>query len=239
MNTSRKPFVMIAPESRPAEGYHLVSQGEWVSKIAARYGIVSDWLRVWNHPLNSELRQKRKEPNVICPGDRLFIPELETRKEDCATNSGHHFVLKSATKKLKFVLRDWEDKPRAGIPCRFEVDKQACPGVVKSDGQGRIEIEIPEGATEGRLLVGGHPAEIYPVMLGHLDPIDEISGYQQRLTNLGYYQGPIDGIDGPATKAATWSFQEYENAVADSEVLKVDGIMGPKTKAKLQERHGY
>jgi peptidoglycan hydrolase-like protein with peptidoglycan-binding domain len=59
------------------------------------------------------------------------------------------------------------------------------------------------------------------------------------LSNLGYYSGEIDGIDGFVTKSAVRSFQDYENFMAGTEVLKVDGIMGPKTKARLELRHGY
>ncbi len=239
MSNTHNPLLSIFPEERPSDGYHVVQQGEWVSKIAARYGFISNWMRVWKHAQNADLREKRKDPNVLYPGDLLFIPELETKNETCATGQWHKFRLKAATKKLKFVFLDWEDRPRTGIPCALELDDKQFRASGKTDDQGRIEFVIPEGVGTGQLMVGMHRSEVYPVMLGHLDPIDEITGYQQRLMNLGYYHGEIDGIDGPETKAATWSFQEHENAAANSEVLKVDGIMGPKTKAKLQERHGY
>ena len=35
---------------------HLVEQGEFISKIALRYGF-TDWRTVWNHPRNSGLRR--------------------------------------------------------------------------------------------------------------------------------------------------------------------------------------
>jgi hypothetical protein len=238
MYTTDKALPRIIPEERPADGYHVVRQGEWVSKISAQYGIVSDWWRVWNHPQNSDLRQKRKEPNVIYPGDLLFIPELESKEENCSTDNRHRFKLKTGKKKLKLVLRDWEDEPRSGIICALEINNHLC-GQTKTDSQGKLEFEISEGVTVARLLVGKNRSEIYDVLVGHLDPIDEVSGYQQRLANLGYYADEIDGIDGPKTKSAIRSFQDYENAIAGTEVLKVDGIMGPKTRARLQERHGY
>jgi hypothetical protein len=218
-------------------GYHIVRQGEWVSKISAQYGI-ADWRRVWNHPNNSDLRQKRKEPNVIYPGDRLFIPELELRHENCVTDKRHHFKLTIRKKKLKFVLLDWEHKPRSGIICALEINNQLREQT-NTDKQGQLEFEIPEGVSAARLWVGENRSEVYEVRMGHLDPIDEVTGYQQRLFNLGYYSGEIDGIDGPLTKSAVRSFQDHENFLAGAEVLKVDGIMGPKTKARLEQRHGY
>src|SRR5215469_146831 len=100
--------------------YHKVRQGEWVSKISAQYGI-TDWHRVWNHPNISDLRLKRKEPNVLNPGDLLFIPERELRVENRPTDAKHNFELKTGKKKQKIVLVDPEHKPRTGITCALEI----------------------------------------------------------------------------------------------------------------------
>ncbi len=226
----------VPPTTIPA-GYHKVRQGEWVSKISDQYGI-DDWLRVWNHPNNSELRQKRQEPYVLCPGDLLFIPERELRVENCPTDNKYCFSLSIGKKKLKLVLVDPEHKPRTGIACALEIDNRLWANT-ETDEQGKVEFEIPDQASAARLFVGEDRSEIYEVGVGHLDPMDEVTGYQQRLSNLGYYSGEIDGIDGFLTKSAVRSFQDYENFMAGAEVLKVDGIMGPNTKAKLELRHGY
>jgi len=226
-----------APSTTIPACYHEVEQGEWVSKIAALYGI-ADWRRIWDHPNNSDLRQERQEPNVICRGDRLFIPERQLRIEHCPTDNKHSFRLKAAKKKLRLRLVDPEHKPRNGIMCELEIDNQLW-GNTETDEEGRIEFEIPDKARAARLFVGEDRSEIYPVGLGYLDPLDEVSGYQQRLSNLSYYAGNVDGMDGPLTKAAVRSFQEHENSLAGEEVLQVDGIMGPKTKERLELRHGF
>jgi N-acetylmuramoyl-L-alanine amidase len=49
---------------------------------------------------------------------------------------------------------------------------------------------------------------------------------QQKLKNLGYYTGAIDGIIGPKSIAATKNFQRDYG-------LKVDGIIGPQTLKAL------
>lgn len=238
MSPADKSATRIVPAQRPADGYHVVHQGEWVSKISAQYGI-ADWRRVWNDSKNSGLVQKRKEPNVIYPGDRLFIPELELRQENCLTDKRHQFQLVTSKKKLRLVLANWKQEPRVGVPCRLEINNKLWGSPTKTDGQGKVEFDIPEWVTVAQFLVGSDGSESYEVRVGHLDPIDEVSGYQQRLSNLGYNPGEIDGIDGPKTKSAIRLFQDSENYLAGSEVLKVDGIMGPKTKEKLEQRHGY
>ncbi len=58
-------------------------------------------------------------------------------------------------------------------------------------------------------------------------PLDDIWGVQQRLKQLGYDCGSTDGILGPKTKAAVEQFQR------DHPPLEVDGIPGRFTQTQL------
>jgi len=55
-------------------GHHTVVQGEHLSSIAKKYGF-SSYKTIWDHGQNADLKKKRQNPNVIFPGDRLFIPD--------------------------------------------------------------------------------------------------------------------------------------------------------------------
>jgi LysM domain len=51
-----------------------VRQGDHLSDIATALGF-SSYETIWNHPKNAKLKQKRVNPNVLFPGDTLFIPD--------------------------------------------------------------------------------------------------------------------------------------------------------------------
>jgi hypothetical protein len=57
---------------------------------------------------------------------------------------------------------------------------------------------------------------------------DDVIALQDRLLNLGYYVGEVDGIFGPQTELAVTAFQVFNN-------LDVDGIVGPQTWAALYD----
>lgn len=61
------------------------------------------------------------------------------------------------------------------------------------------------------------------------DSGDAVVTLQTRLTELGYYGGPISGVFGTLTEAAVMRFQTDAG-------LSPDGIVGPSTQAALQRR---
>lgn len=200
-----------------------VQQGDCLNSIAKEYGLL--WTTIWNHPRNSSLKEKRKDPNILYPGDMLFIPEKDLKNETGATQQTHTFVLKDSRCKLKITLL-CNDKPRASEPYRLTIDSVVFSGQTSSDGS--LEQSIQPDARVGHLTLTKANEE-YDLLLGHMDPITEISGIQMRLQNLGFYIGEkADGIMGPKTASGVRAFQTKYN-------LKVDGIPGPKTQAKLKE----
>jgi N-acetylmuramoyl-L-alanine amidase len=209
---------------------HIVEQGDHLCQIAKKYGF-PDYLVVWDHPENADLKKLRKNPNVLMPGDEVYIPDKEERIESGATEQKHKFVVDKKTLKLRLVLEDFYEKPIAGAQCALVVDGQATQ--LPSDGQGKIEQDIPLDAKDAVLVIRGDQTPFadtpIPIKIGYLDPVQELSGQVGRLNNLGYFPG--DGTDNDAFQSAVEEFQ-CEHA------LKVDGICGPKTQSKLVDVHG-
>jgi N-acetylmuramoyl-L-alanine amidase len=212
-------------------GYHVVDQGDWLSKIAKWYGI-SKWQSIWDHPQNARLRDERQDPNILYPGDRVYIPAIRQKEDSGSTEQRHKYRLIGDRIKLNLKLIDEEKQPRANVPYKLTIDGESFHGLIfekRTDGQGRITQDIPVNSEMGYLKVDNQVIQLH---LGHLDPIETVSGTQARLANLGYDPGPIDGIEGPLARKAVSEFQ------ADFPPLEVDGICGPNTREKLKEIYG-
>lgn len=221
-----------APDSASGKGpvgsgNHIVRQGDCVESIAYQHGHL--WKTLWNHPQNAKLKQVRKDPNVLLPGDRIFIPELRVKEEAGGTEQRHRFCRKSVPSKLKLRFLDAKNRPRAGESYALEVDGTHYDGSLDSDGA--LEVSILPNARKGKLTLGqGDEQEEYELELGHLDPLAEVSGVQARLMNLGYDCGAVDGKSGPEIEGAIEAFQEDND-------LKPTGKLDQTTLDKLFQIH--
>lgn len=211
---------------KPGE-WHDVVQGEAVESIAAACGHLT--ATIWDAPDNASLKDRRKDPHVLMPGDRLFIPPIEPRTFQVQMGASASFKVTRPAARLRVQLMK-ADAPRANEPFVLTVDGREERGT--TDGDGRVDAPIPARAERAVLIVGeGETATRYELELRALDPIDEVSGVQARLRNLGYDAGPVDGILGPRTGAAISAFQHDEG-------LEVTGEPGSSTQDALRSKYG-
>ncbi len=207
-------------------GLYIIQQGDCVANVASRHGFLSSTL--WNHAGNTELRNKRKDPNVLHPGDALFVPEPRERVESRSTDARYRFRIRGQGVRLRLKLMG-KSSPRANERFTLEIDgTPALHG--SSDSDGFIDTPIPPLAKSG-LLTLSNGRERYVLQLGHIDPIAEVTGVQARLNNLGYLCGAVDGMLGPRTQDAIRAFQTANG-------LSADGVIGSATTSKLEQLYG-
>ena len=203
---------------------YTVQQGDCVGSLAHELGFY--WQTLWDHPSTSELKQLRRDPNVLQPGDVLFIPPRQEKEESGQTEMRHRFRRRGTPSRLRIrLLRDGQG--RAHLPYVVEVDGRLIEG--QTDADGWLEQPIPPNARGGRLLVG-RGAEVYPFQLGGIDPTEGLAGVQQRLSNLGLYGGPADGQMNEQTRSAIAAFQAQRN-------LDVTGEPDQATRDALRDAH--
>lgn len=206
---------------------HVVAAGEHITQIAQQYGF-RDFNTIWNHAANAALKKLRSDPHVLHPGDTLEIPDKVKRQDTKPIDQAHRFRVSGQPLKLRLALTDFDNEPLAGLACELVIDGVVIPRT--SDAKGLIETPIPARAKSGVLKVPELDLE-QTLQIGHLDPLDEDSGWQARLINLGYYAGAVADGDQQQLRHAIEEFQ------CDHQ-LKVTGDLDGATRAKLLEQHG-
>lgn len=203
----------------PDEEY-IISDGESVPSVAKDRGFF--WKTLWDK--NPELKGKRKNPNVLLAGDVLKIPELDPATFSKPSDARHKFKRKGDPAKIKVKL-SMMGEPRKNEKYVINIDGTVINGT--TDGDGVLEQFIPGNAKSAVLLLDDGK-EQHALNIGNLDPVDEVTGIQQRLENLGHSTGGELGEIGEATKEAIRKFQAKYN-------LEVTGEADAATKAKLSE----
>ena len=185
----------------PREPY-TVEQGDCIASIAARFGFGADEL--WNAPENRSLKDLRKNPNVLAPGDVVRFPSPKDRKVSLPTGATHALKINVPTVRLRLKLMQ-NGAPLAQEPYELTVSESDVREGITSD-DGLLQETIPPDVTSvacvltatGRKLVLG---------VGALDPSSELSGIQARLRAIGAFGGAIDGSLSDGLTAALKAFQ--------------------------------
>ncbi|MEM6990274.1 MAG: peptidoglycan-binding protein [Myxococcota bacterium] len=220
---------MSLRDSKPVgSGDYLVQQGDCMHSIAVAHGHA--WQTLWDHPANAELKEVRGDPAVLFPGDRVMIPPIRRKSVRVAIDQLHQFRREDVPFILRLrILQDGQ--PRADAPYRVEFPGETRRGAL--DGDGRLEEEVSPLWRSATLAIEDEAGDedVYEVVIGGLNPADEVSGAQARLANLGYAPGKLDGKAGRKTQGAVRRFQRAAG-------LKEDGHLGDKTVAELRKLHG-
>jgi len=218
------PPVVLNGKEKIGAGPYKVVQGDHIASIAADAGFLS-WKTIWDDGKNAALKQKRNG-NVLFPGDVVEIPVKQRKEENIPTTDYTTFQTIGEPVQLKVVIVDWAGNPIADTDLDILLDGGE-KFKTASDGSATKKVLDPLGNKIGNLLVKGYNLAL---KVGHLDPVEEISGQLARLNNLGYQAGEGDASD-----------IDFRSAVEEFQCdngLTVDGICGPNTQAKLKDVHG-
>jgi len=182
-----------------------VGPNQTTSSLALEKGFF--WKDIWEHGENANLKEKRKDPNVLFADDDIFIPEKVKKTVDKGSEAEHVFKRKGEPSKLKMKFLAL-DKPRANEKYILKMGSKLING--QTDGDGKLEHFIP-GNTKAAQVIFRDGKEIHNLKLGGLDPLELGNGVLQRLDNLGYKTG------GAKTKAGELA----KNALGGADTSKV------------------
>ncbi len=241
-----------------------VKQGDCISSIATRHGLF--WEKVWNHPKNARLKEQRKDPNILYPGDTLFVPEKEKKEESGATEQKHRFKKKGTPAKLRLRVME-EEPPPQGSPQRtsgtsrprneknFSGEDPETESRAQEDRPRRnipyvldIDGNLTEGTTDGDGMI---EVSILPnAKKGRLILEPRTVNEKVLPLNLGGLNplSEISGVKhrlknlgfdcGDTSDEATPGLAAALRAFQEKHSLRVTGEADQATKDKLQELHG-
>ena len=198
-----------------AASVHVAAQGECIAQLAEQYGFAPATL--WNLPDNSALKEKRDSLYMLYDGadggepDRVAIPA--PRKKTLPVQTGQRYTLRRIGVPELLDI----DFQQNGVPYRdvqYLISVAAADGrvlldrkgVTNADGTVRQAIPPHAASAEITLMLKGGP-RVHRFALGHLNPVDTLSGLRAMLSNLGYPCSGEQGDLGPQTERALAAFQ--------------------------------
>jgi hypothetical protein len=215
---------------------YVVRQGDTLLSIALSRGLDPD--TIWNEPKNAALVQlKRRDPDVLAPGDVLYIPRLPRPAQGVALKSSNRFRASVPTVAVRLAFHA-ETGPLAGEP--YAIDELSDPwqGVTEGalDGAGVFTIELPVWIRHFVLRFPRRAVE-HTVWVGHLNPPDEVSGARQRLRHLGHLSSQFaQGSRGEFADAETerMTVEWFQRAQG----IEPNGFYDEETMRRLAELAG-
>jgi hypothetical protein len=207
---------------------YVVRQGDYLTKIAHAVG--GDPMAIWQHPRNAALRAKRSSPEILHPGDIVYLPDPGPGC-DVRAGTSNRFRGALPTVPVRLRLRDESGSPIAAAAFVVRGVDAEIHGTTDGEGALRIEVPITARQVSIELVESGRR---YRVLVGDMDPVSEPSGVWKRLRHLGYlasrHIGPGGAYGGPLSRAIS-QFQ------VDSG-LPATGRIDQATRDALVAAHG-
>ena len=178
-------------------GVHVVAQGEGLTSLAVLYRF-ADPLTIWSHPRNASLRARRDSPEVLSPGDEVFVPAKVASAVQRSAGEKHVFRLASPPAKIELIFLDAFGAALEG-EWELSLDGASYRGTLQA---GWLIQAVPASARSGEVKLryqrgdGERSVETYPIEIGSLDPIATVPGVKARLDALGYPTGPLQSAWG-------------------------------------------
>lgn len=202
-----------------------VAKGDHIPRIAEKFHFF-DYTIIWDHANNAALKTSRVNPNILYPGDTVFIPDKTPQTETRPTTRTHKFKVKPQKLQLRLLILDYDGEP-VTADLRYKIEGDA--GSV-SASSGLFKKPILRSWENGSIRVDKLNIIDVPLKIGWLDPVEYQSGQVARLNNLGYNAGSVESPDPDQFRSAVEEFQ------CDND-LDVTGTCDQDTQSKLKEVH--
>jgi len=213
---------------------YIVRQGDYLAKLAFVHGFDAD--EVWNDPKNEDVKKLRPDPNILAPGDIVYLPEKK-EGEGLPIEKGTENSYAATVPKVSFsiLLKNPDGSPIASRNYWIEGLGETMKGTTDVDG--KLSFEVPVLVRELDFHVEGDRV-IRRLMFGGVDPHQETSGVRQRLSALGY--GPPGALSAttPPGEPDEDSLSASIRCFQSDHGLEPTGQVDDATSAALRDAFG-
>jgi hypothetical protein len=208
---------------------YVVKQGDFLSKLAFMQGF--DASAVWNDPKNADLCKLRPDPDMLAPGDLLYVPDPNPQVLALTGQSSNDYQADVPSLTITVTLKDGDRQVLVDEPYVIE-GLGGDPVEGKSGADGSVIISATVLIREVTIVLPNRNLS-QTVLVGDLDPLEEDSGVRMRLAQLGYLAHGWESTDDiDDIRAAIEAFQ------VASGLPDPTGIMDDATRAALGKAHG-
>lgn len=160
---------------------YVVRSGDYLSSIARNFGTTPD--AIWSDPANADLKKKRRNPEILAPGDVLFLRRVKPKWLSVTVGSTNSFTGKVPTAQVQVVLRDSAGTPLANK--NVTTSPKLGDDPLSTDGSGLLTLVVPLTLRTISVVVADSGPR-FDIRVGGLDPHDTPSGLLSRLRQLGH-----------------------------------------------------
>lgn len=145
---------------------HTVAQGDTLLGLAKKYGFASvepilkhEKNEKLSYEKNPERRKTNPNPDILTPGEQIFIPDIETAHFTVKTGERHTFLRRPMKDYIPVYLSFWcvddDGAPYAGKDYRLDVEGDLFTGTTGEKGE--LSAGVNPKAEKARLTVFPSP----------------------------------------------------------------------------------
>jgi hypothetical protein len=212
---------------------YIIRQGDYLTKLGHTMGFEPQ--AIWGHAKNAKLRERRPEPDMLHPGDLLWVPDApELRRLSIKGGATNRYAAHIPKKPVELRLQIGGEVLAKEPYLILGLGPEPIEGATDENGWLKTTVDVHVREIE---VILTERARTLRLRIGDLDPVDTLAGLRKRLLHLGFYQPTKVGVenqdatDGDALVAALKAFQA-------SEELPANGKLDDATWSALERAHG-
>jgi N-acetylmuramoyl-L-alanine amidase len=120
---------------------YVVRSGDYLTAIAFRFGTTVD--EIWADPANAELKKRRANPEILAPGDVVFVPETHREWLPVETGAQNKYTARRPVVTVRVILRSPDGKALANQSVTTSPPSSV---PLKTDGDGLLVCAVSFGA---------------------------------------------------------------------------------------------